>query len=322
MAFFVPEFRKGSKMMNDTDVTRIRPYAPDAALAAEPDRKINSVDTLREDSLENYLNEIARIKLLSTAEERELAKRIETGDEAATHAMIRANLRLVVSIAKRHVRQGIPLIDLLQEGNQGLMRAVQKFEHRRGFKFSTYATWWIRQAITRGIMNQARLIRLPVHMNESTARIRRTAQELAQQRGRDPTPAEVAQVLDIAPEIVHSAFQVTATPLSLDVPVTSRDRATDLMGFLSDERSRSPIDAAVTAGLKAQIKKMVSTLPPKEQAVIRSRFGLDTGTPLTLQQVGDSMGVSRERIRQLENAALERLRHPTRSRFLREFYEE
>jgi len=313
---------KGCKMMNDADLTRIRPYTPEAALTAEPERQTSPAETLRDDSLENYLNEISRIKLLNSAEERELAKRIENGDQGAVDAMIRANLRLVVSIAKRHARNGIPLIDLLQEGNQGLMRAVQKFEYRRGFKFSTYATWWIRQAITRAVMNQARLIRLPVHMNESAARIRRTAQELAQQRGRDPTPQEVAQVLDIAPETVQSAYQVTATPLSLDVPVTSRDRATDLMGFLSDEHSQSPMDAAVMAGLKAQVKKLVSTLPPKEQAVIRSRFGLDTGNPLTLQQVGQNMGVSRERIRQLENAALERLRHPSRSRLLKEFYEE
>ncbi|MBI4320086.1 MAG: sigma-70 family RNA polymerase sigma factor [Chloroflexi bacterium] len=256
-----------------------------------------------------YLKEIARTPLLTREQEVELARRIEQGDVAAVEEMVRANLRLVVSVARRYLGRGLSFTDLIQEGNIGLMRAIQKFDWRRGFKFSTYATWWIRQAITRAIADQSRTIRIPVHVSETINRFTRITQELSQQLGRMPTPAEIAQRLGVNVDKVHNLIRAGQRPISLEIPV-GEEEETQLGDFIADEVSRTPYEAAAQIMLRQEVEEILDTLTPREKQVIELRFGLDNGKQRTLEEVGIIFGISRERIRQIEAEALRKLRVP------------
>lgn len=279
-------------------------------------------DFRSDDSLKAYLQEIGSIPLLNAAQEVELAKRMERGDRSAAMKLIEANLRLVVSVAKKYTRRGLHFLDLLQEGNQGLIRAVEKFRYAKGFKFSTYAIWWIRQAITRAIADQARTIRVPVHMNETIAKVKKTAQMLTQEHGRDPTHDEIGKELGMSSEKIKDAYRSATPPISLETPLGSDYSDSCLGDFVKDGNAIAPQDSTARNILKEQIGDILSTLTERENEVIRYRFGLDDGWPMTLEQVGQKFGVTRERIRQIEAKALRRLRHPSRSKRLREFYAE
>jgi RNA polymerase primary sigma factor len=279
-------------------------------------------DIRSDDSLKAYLQEIGNIKLLNAEEEVELAKRMERGDRSAAMKLIEANLRLVVSVAKKYTRRGLHFLDLLQEGNQGLIRAVEKFRYAKGFKFSTYAIWWIRQAITRAIADQARTIRVPVHMNETIAKVKKTAQMLTQEYGREPSHEEIGKELNMNPEKIKDAYRSATPPISLETPLGSDYSDSCLGDFVRDKNAIAPQDSTSRSILKEQIGDILDTLTERENEVIRYRFGLDDGWPMTLEQVGQKFGVTRERIRQIEAKALRRLRHPSRSKRLREFYME
>jgi RNA polymerase primary sigma factor len=279
-------------------------------------------DIRSDDSLKAYLQEIGNIHLLNAAEEVELAKRMERGDRSAALKLVEANLRLVVSVAKKYTRRGLHFLDLLQEGNQGLIRAVEKFRYAKGFKFSTYAIWWIRQAITRAIADQARTIRVPVHMNETIAKVKKTAQMLTQELGREPTHDEIGKELSMSPEKIKDAYRSATPPISLETPLGSDYSDSCLGDFVKDRNAIAPQESTSRSILKEQIGEILSTLTERENEVIRYRFGLDDGWPMTLEQVGQKFGVTRERIRQIEAKALRRLRHPSRSKRLREFYME
>lgn len=279
-------------------------------------------DIRSDDSLKAYLQEIGNIHLLNAAEEVELAKRMERGDRSAALKLVEANLRLVVSVAKKYTRRGLHFLDLLQEGNQGLIRAVEKFRYAKGFKFSTYAIWWIRQAITRAIADQARTIRVPVHMNETIAKVKKTAQMLTQEYGREPTHEEIGRELNMNPEKIKDAYRSATPPISLETPLGSDYSDSCLGDFVKDRNAIAPQESTSRSILKEQIAEILSTLTDRENEVIRYRFGLDDGWPMTLEQVGQKFGVTRERIRQIEAKALRRLRHPSRSKRLREFYME
>ncbi len=281
--------------------------------------KVASVDkTVSSDSVRMYLREIGRVSLLTGPDEVRLAKRAEKGDGEAVAELIRANLRLVVSIAKKYVGRGLTFLDLIQEGNLGLMRAVEKFDWRRGFKFSTYATWWIRQAITRAIADQARTIRIPVHMIETINKFKRAQRELEQKLERPPTPEEVAAVMEIEPSKAREIIKISQEPTSLEAPV-GEEKDSRLKEFIPDEGLKRPEEVAADFLLKGQLSDVLGTLSPREQKVLELRFGLRDGRTRTLEEVGREFGVTRERIRQIEAKALRKLRHPSRSKKLRDY---
>ena len=271
-----------------------------------------------EDPVRMYLKEIGKVSLLSADEEIELAKRMEKGDEAAKKRLAEANLRLVVSIAKRYVGRGMLFLDLIQEGNLGLIKAVEKFDYRKGYKFSTYATWWIRQAITRAIADQARTIRIPVHMVETINKLIRVSRQLLQELGREPTPEEIAEDMDMPVDRVREILKISQEPVSLETPI-GEEEDSHLGDFIQDDNVPVPADAAAFTLLKEQLVEVLSTLTDREQKVLRLRFGLDDGRARTLEEVGKEFNVTRERIRQIEAKALRKLRHPSRSRKLKDY---
>ncbi|UOQ86033.1 RNA polymerase sigma factor RpoD [Gracilibacillus salinarum] len=272
------------------------------------------------DPVRMYLKEIGRVDLLSATEEIDLAKKIEEGDEYAKKRLAEANLRLVVSIAKRYVGRGMLFLDLIQEGNMGLIKAVEKFDFRKGFKFSTYATWWIRQAITRAIADQARTIRIPVHMVETINKLIRVQRQLLQDLGREPTPEEIAKDMELTPDKVREILKIAQEPVSLETPIGEEDDS-HLGDFIEDQEATSPSDHAAYELLKEQLEDVLDTLTDREENVLRLRFGLDDGRTRTLEEVGKVFGVTRERIRQIEAKALRKLRHPSRSKRLKDFLE-
>ena len=271
-----------------------------------------------EDPVRMYLKEIGKVPLLSAEEETELAKRIEDGDEAAKQKLAEANLRLVVSIAKRYVGRGMLFLDLIQEGNLGLIKAVEKFDYRKGYKFSTYATWWIRQAITRAIADQARTIRIPVHMVETINKLIRVSRQLLQNLGREPSPEEIAEEMDVSVDRVREILKISQEPVSLETPI-GEEEDSHLGDFIQDDNMPVPSEAAAFTLLKEELDKVLETLTDRERKVLRLRFGLDDGRARTLEEVGREFNVTRERIRQIEAKALRKLRHPSRYRKLKEF---
>ena len=273
-----------------------------------------------EDPVRMYLKEIGKVPLLSAEEEIELAKRMELGDQEAKKRLAEANLRLVVSIAKRYVGRGMLFLDLIQEGNLGLIKAVEKFDYRKGYKFSTYATWWIRQAITRAIADQARTIRIPVHMVETINKLIRVSRQLLQELGREPTPEEIAKEMDMPVERVREILKISQEPVSLETPI-GEEEDSHLGDFIQDDNVPVPADAAAFTLLKEQLEEVLSTLTEREQKVLTLRFGLEDGRARTLEEVGKEFNVTRERIRQIEAKALRKLRHPSRSRKLKDYLE-
>lgn len=318
--FFDTLLEQGIDVVADTDDEREMLYGregdgdvnvSDSELLNVPGVKIN-------DPVRMYLKEIGRVPLLKASEEVELAKRIEAGDESAKRELAEANLRLVVSIAKRYVGRGMLFLDLIQEGNMGLIKAVDKFDYRKGYKFSTYATWWIRQAITRAIADQARTIRIPVHMVETINKLIRVSRQLLQDLGREPTPEEIAIEMGITPEKVREIQKIAQEPVSLETPIGEEDDS-HLGDFIEDHDAPAPADVAAYELLKEQLEDVLDTLTEREEHVLRLRFGLDDGRTRTLEEVGKVFGVTRERIRQIEAKALRKLRHPSRSKRLKDF---
>ncbi|WPC08662.1 RNA polymerase sigma factor RpoD [Globicatella sp. PHS-GS-PNBC-21-1553] len=301
------------QMINEEDVIVDEPEPTAAEKAAATKLKVS-------DPVRMYLKEIGRVPLLSGEEEVELAIRINQGDELAKQELAEANLRLVVSIAKRYVGRGMQFLDLIQEGNMGLMKAVEKFDHTKGFKFSTYATWWIRQAITRAIADQARTIRIPVHMVETINKLVRVQRQLLQDLGREPTPEEIGAEMDLSTEKVREILKIAQEPVSLETPIGEEDDS-HLGDFIEDEAAMSPETFTSSALLREQLEDVLDTLTDREENVLRLRFGLDDGNIRTLEQVGKVFGVTRERIRQIEAKALRKLRHPSRSNQLKDFLE-
>ena len=273
-----------------------------------------------EDPVRMYLKEIGKVSLLSADEEIELAKRMEKGDEAAKKRLAEANLRLVVSIAKRYVGRGMLFLDLIQEGNLGLIKAVEKFDYRKGYKFSTYATWWIRQAITRAIADQARTIRIPVHMVETINKLIRVSRQLLQELGREPSPEEIAKEMSMPVDRVREILKISQEPVSLETPI-GEEEDSHLGDFIKDDNVPVPADAAAFTLLKEQLEEVLGTLTEREQKVLTLRFGLEDGRARTLEEVGKEFNVTRERIRQIEAKALRKLRHPSRSRKLKDYLE-
>ncbi len=299
----------------------LAPSAEDLSLVEE--EKLLDTEEISEtmsvnDPVRMYLKEIGKIPLLTPEQEQELASRLAEGDEQAYDKMIEANLRLVVSIAKRYVGRGLPFLDLIQEGNLGLIKAVGKFDHTKGYKFSTYATWWIRQSISRAIADQARTIRIPVHMVETINRVARANHELLQELGRDPTAGEIAHRLHLPLEKVEEVMRVSQDPISLETPVGEEDDS-HLGDFIPDDEAYEPADAAAYALLREQLAGVLKTLTPREEKVLCLRYGLTDGKMHTLEEVGEEFNVTRERIRQIEAKALRKLRHPSRSKVLKDF---
>lgn len=314
----------GIEVQNESD--EVHPLEPDEDEDREKD-DFNFDDDLTlppgikiNDPVRMYLKEIGRVPLLSADDEIELAIRIENGDEEAKRRLAEANLRLVVSIAKRYVGRGMLFLDLIQEGNMGLIKAVEKFDHQKGFKFSTYATWWIRQAITRAIADQARTIRIPVHMVETINKLIRVSRQLLQELGREPTPEEIAAEMELSTEKVREIMKIAQEPVSLETPIGEEDDS-HLGDFIEDQEALAPADAAAYELLKEQLEDVLDTLTEREENVLRLRFGLDDGRTRTLEEVGKVFGVTRERIRQIEAKALRKLRHPSRSKRLKDFLE-
>jgi len=273
-----------------------------------------------EDHVRMYLKEIGKVPLLTADEEIEIAKRMEAGDETAKQQLAEANLRLVVSIAKRYVGRGMLFLDLIQEGNLGLIKAVEKFDYKKGYKFSTYATWWIRQAITRAIADQARRIRIPVHMVETINKLIRVSRQLQQELGRDPQPEEIAKVMGISEDKVREIIKIAQEPVSLETPI-GEEEDSHLGDFIPDDDAPAPVDAAAFMLLKEQLSEVLDTLTYRERRVLSLRFGLEDGRARTLEEVGKEFNVTRERIRQIEAKALRKLRHPSRSKKLKDFLE-
>jgi RNA polymerase primary sigma factor len=271
-----------------------------------------------DDPVRAYLNEIGRVRLLTKAQEVELAQQIEAGSEAARQHLIEANLRLVVSIARKYMVRGLPLLDLIQEGNLGLMRAVEKFDHHRGFKFSTYATWWIRQAITRSIADRSRTIRVPVHVTDRINRVIRVSRRLTQELGRDPDDEEVAEEVGITPEQVRELYMISREPISLDAPVGDEGDDSRLEDFIEDREAEAPVEAATRTLLTGELEDVLFTLTPRERRVLQLRFGLADDQQRTLEEVGRRLGMTRDRVRKIERSALGKLRDPARAARLRE----
>ncbi len=296
----------------------------DPEAAATPEPVIEDIDLSApegisiDDPVRMYLKEIGRVPLLTPDEETQLAQRMENGDEEAKKKLAEANLRLVVSIAKRYVGRGMLFLDLIQEGNLGLIKAVEKFDYRKGYKFSTYATWWIRQAITRAIADQARTIRIPVHMVETINKLIRTSRQLLQEFGREPTPEEIAKAMGISEGKVREIIKIAQEPVSLETPI-GEEEDSHLGDFIEDEAAPAPAEAASHALMKEQLWEVLDTLTPREKKVLRLRFGLDDGHQRTLEEVGKDFQVTRERIRQIEAKALRKLRHPSRSKKLKDY---
>lgn len=311
---------------NNVDVLRITD-SDDDGLLIEDDEKIEDIEEIDltfldginiEDPVRMYLKEIGKVPLLSAEEEIELAKRMEIGDEEAKKRLAEANLRLVVSIAKRYVGRGMLFLDLIQEGNLGLIKAVEKFDYRKGYKFSTYATWWIRQAITRAIADQARTIRIPVHMVETINKLIRISRQLLQELGREPSPEEISERMDVPVERIREIIKISQEPVSLETPI-GEEEDSHLGDFIQDDNVPVPAEAAAFTLLKEQLVDVLGTLTEREQKVLRLRFGLDDGRARTLEEVGKEFNVTRERIRQIEAKALRKLRHPSRSRKLKDY---
>ena len=311
---------------NNVDVLRMSESEEDIILEKDDDEEVETIDLTVpdnvniDDPVRMYLKEIGKVPLLTAEEEVDLAKRMEEGDEEARKHLAEANLRLVVSIAKRYVGRGMLFLDLIQEGNLGLIKAVEKFDYRKGFKFSTYATWWIRQAITRAIADQARTIRIPVHMVETINKLTRVQRQLLQQLGREPTPEEISEVMDIPPERVREIQKISQEPVSLETPI-GEEEDSHLGDFIQDDNVPVPAEAAAFTLLKEQLVDVLGTLTEREQRVLKLRFGLDDGRARTLEEVGKEFNVTRERIRQIEAKALRKLRHPSRSRKLKDYLE-
>ncbi|MFI2857448.1 RNA polymerase sigma factor RpoD [Paenibacillus sp. JSM ZJ436] len=301
------------RQSDDPEENHSEDFGFDEDLSLPPGIKIN-------DPVRMYLKEIGRVPLLSADDEVELAKRINQGDEEAKRRLAEANLRLVVSIAKRYVGRGMLFLDLIQEGNMGLIKAVEKFDYEKGFKFSTYATWWIRQAITRAIADQARTIRIPVHMVETINKLIRVSRQLLQELGREPSPEEIAAEMELSVEKVREIMKIAQEPVSLETPIGEEDDS-HLGDFIEDQEALAPADAAAYELLKEQLEDVLDTLTEREENVLRLRFGLDDGRTRTLEEVGKVFGVTRERIRQIEAKALRKLRHPSRSKRLKDFLE-
>ena len=317
------EFLEGCNIdvkMNDDDGD----VEDDIILSDEDDIDIEKIDLSvpdgigLEDPVRMYLKEIGKVPLLSAEEEIEYAQRMEEGDEEAKKRLAEANLRLVVSIAKRYVGRGMQFLDLIQEGNLGLIKAVEKFDYRKGYKFSTYATWWIRQAITRAIADQARTIRIPVHMVENINKLVRVQRQLLQELGREPSPEEIAETMDIPVERVREIQKISQEPVSLETPI-GEEEDSHLGDFIQDDNVPVPAEAAASTLLKEQLVEVLGTLTDREQKVLRLRFGMDDGRARTLEEVGKEFNVTRERIRQIEAKALRKLRHPSRSRKLKDY---
>ena len=316
--------KNGVDILQITDDDEEEPTLDEDVIAEGEDvEKIDFTDTgdissTTQDPVKMYLKDIGKVPLLSAEEEIELAKRMEAGDEMAKKKLAESNLRLVVSIAKRYVGRGMLFLDLIQEGNLGLLKAVEKFDYRKGYKFSTYATWWIRQAITRAIADQARSIRIPVHMVETINKVTRVSRDLLQKLGREPLPEEVGEVMGLPKERVQEIMKIAQEPVSLETPI-GEEEDSHLGDFIQDESIPTPVEATNQTLLHEQLDEVVSTLTEREQRVIKLRFGWDDGRPRTLEEVGKEFNVTRERIRQIEAKALRKLRHPNRSRKLKDF---
>ena len=312
----------GVSVLKDDDLDLEEPDLDE--LEAVEDIKVEDIDLASmeginiDDPVRMYLREIGRIPLLSYDEELELAKKVLAGDEAAKQKLAESNLRLVVSIAKKYVGRGMLFLDLIQEGNMGLIKAVEKFDYTKGYKFSTYATWWIRQAITRAIADQARTIRIPVHMVETINKLIRTSRHLLQQLGREPTPEEIAAEMEIPVEKVTEIQKIAQDPVSLETPIGEEDDS-HLGDFIQDDDSPAPQDAAAYTLLREQLEEVMKTLTPREAKVLKLRFGLEDGKSRTLEEVGKEFNVTRERIRQIEAKALRKLRHPSRGKKLKDY---
>ena len=316
--------KNGVDILQITDDDEEEPTLDEDVIAEGEDvEKIDFTDTgdissTTQDPVKMYLKDIGKVPLLSAEEEIELAKRMEAGDEMAKKKLAESNLRLVVSIAKRYVGRGMLFLDLIQEGNLGLLKAVEKFDYRKGYKFSTYATWWIRQAITRAIADQARTIRIPVHMVETINKVTRVSRDLLQKLGREPLPEEVGEVMGLPKERVQEIMKIAQEPVSLETHI-GEEEDSHLGDFIQDESIPTPVEATNQTLLHEQLDEVVSTLTEREQRVIKLRFGWDDGRPRTLEEVGKEFNVTRERIRQIEAKALRKLRHPNRSRKLKDF---
>ena len=316
--------KNGVDILQITDDDEEEPTLDEDVIAEGEDvEKIDFTDTgdissTTQDPVKMYLKDIGKVPLLSAEEEIELAKRMEAGDEMAKKKLAESNLRLVVSIAKRYVGRGMLFLDLIQEGNLGLLKAVEKFDYRKGYKFSTYATWWIRQAITRAIADQARTIRIPVHMVATINKVTRVSRDLLQKLGREPLPEEVGEVMGLPKERVQEIMKIAQEPVSLETPI-GEEEDSHLGDFIQDESIPTPVEATNQTLLHEQLDEVVSTLTEREQRVIKLRFGWDDGRPRTLEEVGKEFNVTRERIRQIEAKALRKLRHPNRSRKLKDF---
>ena len=318
--------KNGVDILQITDDDEEEPTLDEDVIAEGEDvEKIDFTDTgdissTTQDPVKMYLKDIGKVPLLSAEEEIELAKRMEAGDEMAKKKLAESNLRLVVSIAKRYVGRGMLFLDLIQEGNLGLLKAVEKFDYRKGYKFSTYATWWIRQAITRAIADQARTIRIPVHMVETINKVTRVSRDLLQKLGREPLPEEVGEVMGLPKERVQEIMKIAQEPVSLETPI-GEEEDSHLGDFIQDDNVPVPADAAAFTLLKEQLEEVLGTLTEREQKVLTLRFGLEDGRARTLEEVGKEFNVTRERIRQIEAKALRKLRHPSRSRKLKDYLE-
>ena len=316
--------KNGVDILQITDDDEEEPTLDEDVIAEGEDvEKIDFTDTgdissTTQDPVKMYLKDIGKVPLLSAEEEIELAKRMEAGDEMAKKKLAESNLRLVVSIAKRYVGRGMLFLDLIQEGNLGLLKAVEKFDYRKGYKFSTYATWWIRQAITRAIADQARTIRIPVHMVETINKVTRVSRDLLQKLGREPLPEEVGEVMGLPKERVQEIMKIAQEPVSLETPI-GEEEDSHLGDFIEDVDSPAPAEAASYTLLREQLNEVLHTLTPREEQVLKLRFGLDDGRTRTLEEVGKVFNITRERIRQIEAKALRKLRHPSRSKRLKDY---